>query len=70
MIKLVSVGGAKKKYLKLTILVSKFVPWDQGLTGSVYLLSDGTGRVLAKKFGYWDGSGRVMRTNLMPKITL
>ena len=33
----------------------------QGPTGRVFLLRDGTGRVLAKKFGYQDGSGRVVR---------
>ena len=34
---------------------------DQGLTGRGFWLWDGTGRVLAKKFGYRDGSGRVVR---------
>ena len=34
---------------------------DQGLTGRGFLLRDGTGRVLAKKFGYRDRSGRVVR---------
>ena len=34
---------------------------DQGPTGRGFLLWDGTGRVLAKKFRYRDGSGWVMR---------
>ena len=29
---------------------------DQGLTGSCFLLQDGTGRVLAKKFRHWENS--------------
>ena len=33
----------------------------QGLTGRGFLLQDGAGRKLAKKFGYRDGSGRVVR---------
>ena len=28
---------------------------DQDPTGRSFLLRDGSGRVLAKKFGYWDG---------------
>ena len=35
--------------------------FDQGPTGRGFRLRDGTGRVLAKKFGYRDGSGWVMR---------
>ena len=35
--------------------------YSQGPTGRGFLLRDGTGRVLAKKFGYRDGSGWVMR---------
>ena len=34
---------------------------DQGPTGRGFWLRDRTGRVLAKKFGYRDGSGRVVR---------
>ena len=34
---------------------------EQGPTGRGFLLRDGTGRVLAKKVGYRDGSGRVVR---------
>ena len=41
----------------------------QGPTGRGFLLWDGTGRVFAKKFGYRDGSGRVMRKSTKPKIT-
>ena len=33
---------------------------QQGPTGRGFLLRDGTGRVLAKKIGYRDGSGRVV----------
>ena len=33
---------------------------DQGPTGRGFWLWDGTGRVLAKKLGYRDGSGRVL----------
>ena len=32
----------------------------QGPTGRGFLLRNGTGQVLAKKFGYRDGSGRVV----------
>ena len=34
---------------------------EQGPTGRGFWLRDGTGRVLAKKVGYRDGSGRVVR---------
>ena len=45
---------------------------EQGLSGSVLLLRDGSGQILAKKFGS-DWSGRdtyVVKKNLMQKITL
>ena len=38
-----------------------WITYIQGQTGRGFLLRDGTGRVLAKKFGYRDGSGWVMR---------
>ena len=34
---------------------------NQGVTDRVFLLQDGTDRVLAKKCGYWDGLGGVVR---------
>ena len=48
--------------------ITRLINWErnvwgywQGPTGRVFLLRDGTGRVIAKKFGYRDGSGRVVR---------
>ena len=45
---------------------------EQGLSGSVLLLRDGLGQILAKNFGSdWSGrDGYVVKTNLMQKITL
>ena len=43
----------------LPFILSK--PYGQGPTGRGFWVWDGTGRVLAKKFGYRDGSGWVMR---------
>ena len=46
------IGGAK-----LQKMLIKVCTQHQGPTGRGFRLRDGTGRVLAKKFGYRDGSG-------------
>ena len=54
-------GGVSKMDEFLETFQTAFDHPPQGPTGRGFLLRDGTGWVLAKKFGYWDGSGRVVR---------
>ena len=45
--------------------VSAWVTYWQGPTGRGFWLRDGRGRVLAKKFGYRDGSWRVVSSKIL-----